>query len=280
MTVSSRVVVPESLDEALSALAARPELRVVCGGTDVMVGVNEGVTDVAGWLSLRRVAELQRLELTERAGLVGSGVTFARLMSETAPSRTALAAAARTVGSPQIRHAGTVGGNLATASPAADAVPPLLCHDSVVELASVRGSRRVPLEHFATGPKRTVRAPDEIIVGVHLGPSGGVETFAKIGTRNAMVISVCSLAARLDLPNGLARVAIGSVAPTVLRVEQAEAALLDARGADDFADVVASAASPIDDARATASYRRHAIGVLARRSHAWLWRSVNEGAAA
>jgi CO/xanthine dehydrogenase FAD-binding subunit len=280
VTASVRAASPRSLAEAVAILAERPDLRPVAGGTDVMVGVNAGVTDVTGWMSLRHVAEFRRLALDGNAGLIGAGTTFDELERAAADIRPSLSTASRTVGSPQIRRAGTIGGNVVTASPAADSVPSLLCHDAEVELVSVRGERRIPLLGFATGPKRTVRAPDELVTAVHLGPTGGVESFAKVGTRNAMVISVCSLAARLDPSTGLARVAIGSVAPIVVRVFGAEQALLDAHGADEFAAQVVAAAAPIDDVRATAAYRRHALGVIARRTHAWLWRELDEGRAA
>lgn len=270
------VVSPTTVDEAVTSMAERPELYVVHGGTDVMVAVNEGRTEVAGWLSLRRLRELARIERDGEAVTLGAGVTFAAIERDLAACTPGLAAAARTVGSPQIRRAGTVGGNIATASPAADSVPALLCHDAEVELRSRAGTRWVPLEQFTTGPKRTVRRDDELITAVHLPSTGGIETFAKVGTRNAMVISVCSLAARLDPARGVARVAIGSVAPVVRRVRTAEAALLDREAADEFAAEVVGAASPIDDARASAAYRRHALGVLARRAHARLWRDVAE----
>lgn len=281
------VAAPTTLAEAATVLAERPELYVVNGGTDVMVAVNDGSTIVDGWLSLRRIAGLDviRADLDgagdddRGAAVIGGGATFAEIERQLATMVPSLAAAARTVGSPQIRRAGTLGGNLATASPAADSVPPLLCCDAEVELVSTAGTRTIPLEEFMTGPKRTVRRPDELIGAVHLHQLGGVDAFAKVGTRNAMVISVCSLAARLDPAASVARVAIGSAAPTVRRVHDAEAALLDPGAGDDFAAAVERGASPIDDARATAAYRRHALGVLARRTHARLWRSIGGAAA-
>lgn len=268
------VVIPTTLDDALSTLAERPELRPVHGGTDAMVGINAGTSTADGWLSLRRVESLDRIDQHDGQLLIGAGVRFETIehsLTELVPS---LAAAARTVGSPQIRRAGTIGGNLATASPAADSVPPLLCHDAEVGLTSTLGTRWVPLDAFAIGPKQTVRRPDELIAAVRLTSIGGAQSFAKVGTRNAMVISICSLAARLDPSTGLARVAIGSAAPTVLRVRSAEDALLDPTGADAFAAEVRAAARPIDDARSTARYRTTALGVLARRAHAALWRSL------
>lgn len=272
-------VAPRTVEEAVALLAARPELTVVAGGTDVMVGVNDGRHQVDGWLSLRRIPDLR--EITDHGDTldIGAATTFDDVLRQLAHRTPGLARAARTVGSPQIRSAGTIGGNVVTASPAADAVPMLLCHDAEVELVAAGGARRVDLAEFATGPKRTVLAPGELLRSVRLTSLGGVESFAKVGTRNAMVIAVCSLAARLDVERDIARVAVGSAAPTVVRAREAEAHLLDPRGADTFADVVVASAAPIDDVRATAAYRRHALHVLARRAHAWLW-SATSGRAA
>ncbi len=176
---------------------------------------------------------------------------------ELAASLPALAEASRTVGSPQIRNRGTIGGNLGTASPAGDALPPLLVEGAEVECASVRGSRRVPLGEFVTGVKRTVLEPDELITAVWLRPSGAPQTFMKIGPRNAMVIAVCSLA--LAAGEEL-RASFGSASPRPTLVT----APLDE--ADTFAERVAAATSPIDDVRGSAAYRRHAIRVLAGRA--------------
>ena len=172
----------------------------------------------------------------------------------------ALAEASRTVGSPQIRNRGTIGGNLGTASPAGDALPPLLVEHAELELASVRGTRRVPLAEFLVGPKKNALAEDELIVAVLVDPSGGRQTFMKVGPRNAMVIAVCSLALVVDRERGELRAAYGSSGPVVGLVT---ASLDDAA---DFADRVAAAASPIDDVRGTAAYRRHALRVLTARA--------------
>ena len=171
----------------------------------------------------------------------------------------ALAEASRTVGSPQIRNRGTIGGNLGTASPAGDALPPLLAERAAVELASFRGTRALPLEEFLLGVKRTALAPDELVTAVRLRPSGGAQTFMKIGTRNAMVIAICSLAVVVDTDEGEVRAAFGSAAVTASRHRAA-------RGRGDAPRRIAEAASPIDDVRATAAYRRHALGVLASRA--------------
>jgi CO/xanthine dehydrogenase FAD-binding subunit len=172
----------------------------------------------------------------------------------------ALAEASRTVGSPQIRNRGTIGGNLGTASPAGDALPPLLIEGAEIDVASVRGSRRVPIEEFHVGVKQHALEPDELIVAVHLTPSRQPQTFMKIGPRNAMVIAVTSLALVADREHGELRAAFGSAAPTPRLVT----APLDE--ADTFPEQVAAAASPIDDVRGTAAYRRHALHVLATRA--------------
>jgi CO/xanthine dehydrogenase FAD-binding subunit len=169
----------------------------------------------------------------------------------------ALAEASRTVGGPQIRNRGTIGGNLGTASPAGDALPPLLVCDADVKLASVRGERVVPLTDFIVGPKRNVLADDELILGVSVDAHESRQTFMKVGPRNAMVIAVVSLAVRVD--DDL-RAAFGSAGPVpvLVRAELDEAA--------SFPEQVAAAATPIDDVRGTAAYRRRALGVLTKRA--------------
>jgi CO/xanthine dehydrogenase FAD-binding subunit len=171
----------------------------------------------------------------------------------------ALAEASRTVGSPQIRNRGTLGGNLGTASPAGDSLPPLLVEDAEVEVASTGGTRRIALDQFLVGPKRNALAPEELIVAVLVRPSGAPQTFMKVGPRNAMVIAVCSLAVSADRERGELRAAFGSAGPVPALVR---APLTDAEG---FPALVASAASPIDDVRGTAAYRRHALRILAAR---------------
>jgi CO/xanthine dehydrogenase FAD-binding subunit len=262
---------PTTIDEAVGILGDRPDLRVVNGGTDVMVGVNAGVSTVTGWLNLRRVDELDRIERTEHGLRIGGGVTFARIERELVDVVPALAMAARTVGSRQIRSVGTLGGNLATGSPAGDSLPPLLVCDTIVEVVSRYGTRSVPLVDFLLGPKRTALADGELVAAVVLSDYAGEQHFAKVGTRNAMVISISSLAARLDRTRGVARVAAGSVGPTALLLEQAQAALLQRDRADEFARIVGESVSPIDDHRATADYRRTSVSVLARRTHELLW---------
>src|ERR671922_2255892 len=189
---------PSSWDEALAAKAAHPEAMPLWGGTDVMVDVNFGRARPEAILDLTRVPELREWSRDDGALRVGAGVTYTRAIVELGDRLPGLAIASRTVGSPQIRNRGTIGGNLGSSSPAGDALPPLYASEASVELESVRGSRRVPVEDFITGPKRNVLAPDELIAAFHLPAARGGQQFAKIGPRNAMVIAVCSLAVSAD----------------------------------------------------------------------------------
>jgi CO/xanthine dehydrogenase FAD-binding subunit len=252
------VLTPRSLAEALELKAGDPSALPIQGGTDVMVALNFDRARPATVLNLNEVDELRGWSRDDGSLRLGAGLTYAEAMAgELATSLPALAEAARTVGSPQIRNRGTIGGNLGTASPAGDAVPPLLVEGAEVECRSVRGSRRVPLGEFVTGVKRTALEPDELITAVWLRPSGAPQTFMKVGPRNAMVIAVCSLAL---VAGEELRASFGSASPRPVLVT---APLAEA---DTFAERVAEAASPIDDVRGSAAYRRHAIRVLAGRA--------------
>ncbi len=238
--------------------AEQPEAWVVQGGTDVLVALNFDRARPAALLNLNEVAELRGVERHDGSLRLGAGLTYAEL--ERAPLRDdlrSLAEASRTVGSPQIRNRGTIGGNLGTASPAGDAIPPLVVEGAEVECTSVRGTRRVPVTEFVTGVKRTVLEPDELITAVWVTPSRSPQTFMKVGPRNAMVIAVCSLA--LSAGDEL-RASFGSASPRPLLVTAPR------EDADGFAEAVAAAAAPIDDVRGSARYRRHALRVLAERA--------------
>src|SRR3954466_5268285 len=252
------VLTPTSLDEALRLKAEHPEARPIQGGTDVMVELNFDRARPETMLNLNEVAEL-RGWAHENGGLrLGSGLTYSEI--EHGPLRDvlpALAEASRTVGSPQIRNRGTIGGNLGTSSPAGDAIPPLLVEGAQVECASVRGTRHVPLLEFITGVKRNALEPDELITAVWLTPSGAPQTFMKIGPRNAMVIAVVSLAVSAGEE---LRACFGSAGPRPVLVTASRDA------ASSFAERVAEAASPIDDVRGTQRYRRHALHVLTERA--------------
>ena len=251
------VLTPRSLDEALRLKAEVPDAVAIQGGTDVMVDLNFDRVRPTALLNLNEVQELRGWTRTNGQLWLGAGLTYAEAMRRPlAELLPALAEAARTVGGPQIRNRGTIGGNLGTASPAGDALPPLLVSSTEVKLGSVRGERVLPLPEFLTGPKRNALAPDELILGVSVD-AGGPQTFLKVGPRNAMVIAVVSLAVWVD---GELLAAFGSAGPVASLVR----APLDE--AESFADQVAEAASPIDDVRGTAAYRRHALRVLTRRA--------------
>jgi len=255
------VLTPRSLDEALQLKAEHPDALPIQGGTDVMVELNFDRSRPDALLNLNEVPEL-RGWLRENGTLrLGAGLTYSEAMHASfADDYRALAEASRTVGGPQIRNRGTLGGNLGTASPAGDALPPLLVLDAEVELASASGSRTLPLSEFIAGPKRNALASDELIVAVVVKLGGPRQTFMKVGPRNAMVIAVVSLALAVDEEHGELRAVYGSAGP----VPGVVTAPLDER--ESFADRVAEAASPIDDVRGTAEYRRHALRVLTARA--------------
>ena len=255
------VLTPRSLDEALRLKAELPEARFVQGGTDVLVELNFDRSRPPALINLNEVAELRGWSRENGVVSLGAGLTYTECMrAPLAELLPALAEASRTVGSPQIRNRGTIGGNLGTASPAGDALPPLLVESAEVEVASVRGVRRLSVAEFLLGVKRNALAADELVVAVRLEPSQAPQTFMKVGPRNAMVIAVCSLALAVDRERDEVRAAFGSAAPVPTLVT---APLADVAG---FPDAIAAAAAPIDDVRGTADYRRHALRVLTRRA--------------
>ncbi len=273
------VVVARSLDEAIEAARALPGAHLLAGGTDLMVEVNEGHRRPSDIIAIGRVPELAgwRYDPAAETLTLGAALTYTEMLepplAELAPS---LAEAARTVGSPQIRNAGTLGGNLATASPAGDALPVLAALDAVVELTGPAGGRRVAIGEFFTGVKATVLVPGELVVSTTVPVVGGWQGFAKVGVRNAMVIAIASACLVVDRARPSVQIALGAVGPTVLRCPEAEAwltsriewgsaGLLSAGVADEFGRRVAAEARPIDDHRSTADYRRHAVAILARR---------------
>jgi len=277
---------PATWPEALAMKAAHPEAVPIAGGTDVMVDINFDRTRPAAIIDLTRVAELEEWGSDNGLLRIGAGVTYTRIIDELSDRLPGLAMASRTVGSPQIRNRGTVGGNLGSASPAGDAHPPLLASDGLVELASTGGSRRLPAREFYTGPKRNAMRGDELIAAFLVEPAKGPQQFSKVGTRNAMVIAVCSFALALDAERRQVGTGIGSAAPTPVSAAEAESfmeGVLDEAGlwetpreVDEsalkrFGELVAAAARPIDDVRGTAAYRKHALAVLARRSFSWAW---------
>ncbi len=276
------VLIPLTLADAVGAFASHPEALALAGGTDFMVEVNEGHRPMP-WANgtvvvLGRVPELTSYSIDQQARTVTLGAAVTWSMIEREPLRSllpALAEAARTVGSPQIRNAGTVGGNLATCSPAGDGLPVLAALDASVSLASAAGTRTLPVRQFMVGVKRTALEPGELITSIRLPLLDGWQGYSKVGVRNAMVIATASACVAVDRPTHSVRIALGSVAPTIIRCDLAES--IAAAGADwssmhiapqalqRAAAAAVDASRPIDDHRSTAAYRRHAVGVMVTR---------------
>jgi len=271
-------MVCRSLGDALDGLRACPDATLLAGGTDLMVEVNAGRHRPADVLAIGGVAELGGWSRRDGDVVLGANLTYREMLDpDLARLVPALAQAARTVGSPQIRNAGTIGGNLGTASPAGDTLAVLAALDAQVHLRDAGGAdRSVVIDEFLTGPKKNDRRPGEIITGVRVPVLDGRQEFLKVGTRNAMVIAVVAVAVALDRRARVVRVAIGSAGPTTIRARDAEdwvseriewdAPHASSALAEQFGDRVARAARPIDDHRSTADYRRHAVRVLARRA--------------
>ena len=275
------VHIARDLSDALEQLSADSDVTLLAGGTDLMVDLNFGRKRPERVVAIDRVKELAQLERNGHIRM-GSGVTYTRMLSED-PGSVALREAARTVGSPQIRNTGTLGGNIATSSPAGDTLPVLAALDATIVLRSKAGERRVKFTEFMTGPKKNVRRGDELVVAAEWDDAGPAQTFMKVGTRNAMVIAVAGLALVVDRARRRVGVGLGSCGPTILRAAAAEhfaTGVLEAHGWErhlepseaeltEFGRLVASASRPIDDVRGTAAYRRHALSVLAKRTLTW-----------
>ena len=279
------VDVARTVDEALALLAERPKADLICGGTDLMVEINFGRKRPEAMITIDRVEELRGLSVNGTVQM-GAGVTFTTMLERDCGS-VALREAARTVGSPQIRNAATIGGNVATSSPAGDSLPVLAALDARVHLRSKRGARVVPFSAFMTGPKKNVRASDELVAAVEWDDAGPAQVFMKVGTRNAMVIAVAGLALVADRARKRIGVGLGSCGPTILRAPEAEAfaaGLFDEAGwrsfaasdaaCAEFGSKVAAAARPIDDVRGTAAYRRHVLAVMGARALARVARTA------
>jgi CO/xanthine dehydrogenase FAD-binding subunit len=271
------VLIPTTLAEAVEALAGEPSSMVLAGGTDAMVEINGGHRQPQAVIAVGRLAELRTWshDVTSATLRIGAAVTYGELeghhFQRWVP---ALSQAARTVGSPQIRHAATLGGNVATCSPAGDGLPVLAALDAVVHLISSTGTRDVGFADFMVGSKRTTLQPGELIEAISVPVFSGWQGYAKVGVRNAMVISNAGACLATDDEGGV-RLALGSVGPTIIRCGDAESfaasvvdhtsrSVTDADAAE-FGRLAATAARPIDDHRSTAEYRRHAVAVLSRR---------------
>jgi CO/xanthine dehydrogenase FAD-binding subunit len=272
------VAIPLTIREALDALTSAPDARLIQGGTDMMVEINFNHLKPHNVIALRRVQELRRWTKNADGTItIGAGVPYQEMETgELKKLVPALAEAARTVGSPQIRAAGTLGGNLGTCSPAGDGLPVLFALDAVIHLQSSESSRVLSVHDFMLGVKRNARASNEIITAVTMPLLDGWQGYAKVGVRNAMVISVASACLAVDKSTKSVRIALGAVGPTIIRCRDAEAWLaeqldiststgIDVATAKEFGRRVSIESKPIDDHRSTAEYRRHAIGVLAQR---------------
>ena len=272
------VIVAKELNTALAALREHHDARLIQGGTDLMVEINFNHVKPTTMISLRDVASLRTIRRDQPGTLsIGSGVPYSVIEGEPVLSEIpALAQAARTVGSPQIRAAGSLGGNLGTCSPAGDTLPVMFALDAMIHLNTLDSTRVVSIHDFMTGVKRSVRQHDEIITSIDFPIINGWQGYSKVGVRNAMVISVASACLVADHENANVRIALGSVGPTIIRCREAEAWLKSSQDlsagqfisldvANEFGRRAAGESSPIDDHRSTAQYRRHAISVLASR---------------
>jgi CO/xanthine dehydrogenase FAD-binding subunit len=272
------VHITRDVDDALENLSSRTDATILAGGTDLLVEINFGRQRPGHIVAIDRIDELKD---HSRNGHVRMGalVTYTRIL-ETDAGSPALQEAARPIGSPQIRNVATIGGNLGTCSPAGDTLPVLAALGATVVLRSKKGERRVPFADFMTGPKKSVRRPDELIVAAEWDDAGPAQTFMKVGTRNAMVIAVVGLALVVDRARRRVGVGLGSCGPTIIRATEAErfaAGLLEEIGwdrpsrpseaaAQEFGRLAAGAAKPIDDVRGTAAYRKHVLAVMGARA--------------
>ncbi|HAG66985.1 MAG: hypothetical protein ABR75_03975 [Acidimicrobiia bacterium BACL6 MAG-120924-bin43] len=272
------VAIPLTIREALDALSNTPDARLIQGGTDMMVEINFNHLKPNNMIALRRVQELRTWKKNiDGTVTIGAGVPYQEMETgELKQLIPALAEAARTVGSPQIRAAGTLGGNLGTCSPAGDGLPVLFALDAIVHLESSDASRDLSIHEFMLGVKRNARNSNEIITAVTVPLLDGWQGYAKVGVRNAMVISVASACLAVDTTTQSVRIALGAVGPTIIRCRDAEFWLsgqfdlsstsgIDTAVAKEFGRRVALESKPIDDHRSTAEYRRHAVGILAQR---------------
>jgi len=278
-TVAQRYEAPRSVDEAAALLAKHgAAARALAGGTDLLAQMKSGARHPAVIVDLKRIDELMQVRETDGGLVIGAAVPAAELREHPALRRwfPGLAEAVALIGSEQIQGRASLGGNLCNASPAADTTPALLVNDATVEIAGASGRRCVPVAELCTAPGRTSLREGELVTKVLLAAPAprSADAYLRLIPRTEMDIAVVGAAVRIALaPDGsclAARVALGAVAPTAIRVPEAEAALagsrLDAAALARMAEAVRAAARPIDDKRGTAAYRRQVIGVIARRA--------------
>jgi CO/xanthine dehydrogenase FAD-binding subunit len=264
---------PDTLPEALALLARAPRV-LLAGGTDLYPATTAAALPGA-ILDITGLRELQGITRVPGHLRIGACTSWAAIRDAALPPAfDALRAAAAEVGGRQIQTAGTIGGNLCNASPAADGVPPLLALDACVELAASTGRRRLPLAAFLRAPRRTARAPSEILTAMPDAAAAGRSAFLKLGARRYLLISIAMVAVRLAVADGRVRaaaLAVGACGPVATRLPDLEARLVGARADQDLAGhiadrAVAAALRPIDDVRASAGYRATAAAELLRRA--------------
>src|SRR5687767_6040072 len=255
---------PRALKDALAMLRDEPTLVPLAGCTDLYVAVNFGTLTGSRFLDLWPLDPLRRISTSDDTLIIGATATYTEIIKSRHVRKRLpmLVESARQIGGPQIQNRGTIGGNIANASPAGDTLPVLSAADAVIVLRSASEERRVPVNEFYTGYRTSVRLPGELIVAIEIPKQHGRQWFRKVGTRAAQAISKVVMAAvRDERP----RVAIGSVAATVVRVPRTEAALAAGQSIEEAARVLGDEIRPIDDVRSTAEYRRTVALNLLRR---------------
>ena len=261
---SLELLEPRSVTEALRLLRERAPVLPMAGCTDLYVSANLGTLADQRFLSLWHLSALRRIELRNGVLSIGALATYTDIIRSPLAARRVpmLVAASREIGGIQIQNRGTIGGNVVNASPAGDTLPVLAASEATLVLRSLDGPRRVPFELFYTGYRKTVMRPDELLVAVEIPPIDGRQWFRKVGTRAAQAISKVVMAAvRAPRP----RIALGSVAPTVVRVPKTEQALAAGRPIEEAQALLQAEIAPIDDLRSTSAYRRRvAANLLAR----------------
>jgi CO/xanthine dehydrogenase FAD-binding subunit len=259
-----RLLEPRSVREALRLLRDEGPLVPLAGCTDVYVNLHFGAPSAERYLNLWRLNDLRGVRRVQDRLVIGALSTYTDLIDSALVQRhlPMLVAASREVGGPQIQNRGTLGGNVANASPAGDTLPVLAAADAGVVLASVDGERRVPFGEFYTGYRKTVMRADELIAALEVPLPRGRQWFRKVGTRAAQAISKVVMA---GLHNGSVRIALGSVAPTVVRAPRTEAALASGAEIEEAQRILLEEIVPIDDVRSTADYRRQVAANLLRR---------------
>ncbi len=274
--------IPRALPEAIAILAGEPGARPIAGGTDLMVQLQARTVKARLLVDISRLPELKGISLVAGEIQIGAAVTYQEMLDSPLLRRAAplLLEASRQVGAAQIQHMGTIGGNLANASPAGDLLPPLYALDAVLCLNGPQGERQLPISAFILGVRRTALQPGELITSIRFKASeaGQGSSFVKFGLRQSQTISVVSVAAWLWVKAGVihtAAVALGAVAPTVIRVPTAEQVLTGKGGTallfEQAGEAARGEACPIADIRGSASFRRHLVGPLVQRALQSAW---------